>query len=232
MHVNNANQTRRVRRRGKLERTNSNPGIAPIESHPHGKTYSDWAAAWWKWVLQIPASDNPLLNNGACNVGQVGRVWFLSGSFVPLTEPRTCTVPTGTSLFFPVINLGGFAFLNDPPEKRTEKFLRSEATCDVTQLDVEIDGVPVNQPAQYFEQSPLFDVQLPADNVYGLTENDAPQLLLSPSVDAGYYLFLHPLPPGQHTIQWSAQCHAPVGDFDLQQNVTYEITVLPNKKCR
>jgi hypothetical protein len=27
---------------------NPNPGIAPINSKPHGKSYSEWAAAWWQ----------------------------------------------------------------------------------------------------------------------------------------------------------------------------------------
>jgi hypothetical protein len=155
------------------------------------------------------------------SVGQVGRVWFIGGSFEKTSGERTCTVPPGTSLFFPLVNDGAFAFLSDPPEQRTEQFLRATAACDATRVTAEIDGVPVNDPEQYFEQSPLFEIQLPTDNVFGRTESDAPQLLLSPSVDSGYYLFLRPLAPGEHSIKWSAQCGA------IEQNFTYIITVIP-----
>jgi len=209
----------------------NNPGIAPIQSHPHGKSYSEWAATWWKWALQTPASENPLLDRGTCSVGQVGRVWFIGGFLFQspsgqASGERTCTVPTGTSLFFPLVNHGAFAFLSDPPEQRTEQFLRATAACDATRLTAEIDGVPVSDPDQYFEQSPLFEVHLPSDNVFGFTETDVPQLLLSPSVDSGYYLFLRPLEPGEHSIQWSAQCGA------NQQNFTYTITVVPGQARR
>ena len=201
----------------------NNPRIAPIQSHPDGKTYSQWAAAWWQWALQTPASINPLLDKGDCSVGQKGHVWFLAGTLSGETVVRSCTVPTGTSLFFPLINAAYGAFLTDPPEQRTEAYLRQQVAYikEPTLLEAEIDGVPVKNPTQYLEESPLFDVQLPKDNIFGVDENLVPQLLLSPSVDRGYYLFLKPLNPGQHTITWKAK----IGD--LEQNVTYNILVVP-----
>jgi hypothetical protein len=38
---------------------NSNPGVLPINSSPHGMSYGSWTAAWWQWVLSIPADTNP-----------------------------------------------------------------------------------------------------------------------------------------------------------------------------
>ena len=207
---------------------NNNPGIAPIQSHPDGKTYGQWAANWWQWALQTPASINPLLDKGDCSVGQKGHVWFLGGTFSG--EPgekvvRNCTVPTGTKLFFPLYNATYGAFLNDSPATRTEDYLRAQVAYveQLTLLEAKIDGVPVKNPTQYLEKSPLFDVKLPTDNIYGVDESVVLQLLLSPSVDEGYYLFLQPLPPGKHTISWKAK----VGSFE--QNVTYNIDVKPGR---
>jgi hypothetical protein len=201
------------------------PSIAPIQSNPHGQTYSAWAAAWWQWALGTPASVNPVLDNTGehCAEGQTGRVWFLAATFGNGTVERSCTVPTGTALFFPLINAFYGAFLNDPPETRTEEFLRAQVTCNNVVLLAEINGVSVDNPFQYFEQSPLFDVQLPKDNVFGVGEDVVPELLLSPSVDAGYYLFLRPLPPGTYTIHWVASQSCPFGGF--AQEVTYHLTV-------
>jgi hypothetical protein len=136
---------------------------------------------------------------------------------------RNCTVPTGTSLFFPLINTAYGAFLNDPPDQRTETYLREQVAniTNPTLLEANIDGVSVKNPTQYLEESPLFDIQLPKDNIYGVDESVIPQLLLSPSVDRGYYLFLQPLNPGKHTITWKAK----IGS--LEQNVTYNIFVEP-----
>ncbi len=40
---------------------NPNPGVVPVNSNFHGKTYGEWSAEWWKWVLSIPADRNPLI---------------------------------------------------------------------------------------------------------------------------------------------------------------------------
>lgn len=205
----------------------SNPGIAPIQSKPHGKSYGAWAARWWQWALEIPAGVNPVPDTTGefANVGQTKRVWFLAGAFTSDPVERSVVVPSGTALFFPLINSAYFAFLNDPEDQRTEEFLREQAAFPAPPfLHAEIDGRPVSNPDQYFEQSPLFDVQLPEDNVFGVDESIVPELLLSPCVDEGYYLFLNPLPPGNHTLRWIA-----VSEF-FSQDITYHVTVKPGGK--
>ena len=213
------------------------PGVAPIQSHPNGRTYGQWAAEWWKWAIGVPASVNPGLMDGAVDCGVMqgafldgpkkGHVWFLVGTFGSGFAFRSCDIPTGTSLFFPLINAFFGAFLSDPPETRTEEFLRAQVDCEANALFVQIDGIEVRNPIQYLAQGPLFDVQVPEDNIFGVGEDVIPQLLLSPSAQQGYYIFLRPLSPGQHTIQWMAQwtCLEPPGLFS--EDITYEITVRP-----
>jgi hypothetical protein len=206
--------------------SDNNPGIAPFQSSPYGKPHSEWAAHWWQWVLATPADVNPV-GGADCSGGQEGNVWFLFGSFDnAAVVKRECTVPSGTALFFPLINAAYFAFLNDEPETRTEEFLRAQVNCSVASvLEATIDGVPVRNPFQYFEESPLFDVQLPEDNIFGYTPEQVPELLFSPSVDQGYYLFLWPLPPGEHEIHWEAAWTCPFGGFTI--DATYSLTVRP-----
>jgi hypothetical protein len=208
-----------------------NPNIAPIKSHPHGMTYSEWAAEWWQWALATPAGVNPPYGGADCSGGQTGHVWFLFGSVNSgdVVE-RACTVPSGTALFFPLINAAYAAWLNDLPDTRTEEYIRAQVNCSVPSvLEATIDGIAVQNPFQYFEQSPLFDVQLPVDNVFGVTPEVVPELLFSPTADQGYYLFLEPLPPGGHEIHWKAfwTCPPPVGDFSNE--VTYSLTVRPGR---
>ena len=214
-----------------LETAGRPPVIAPINSHPRGNTYGEWASKWWQWALGTPASVNPVLDTTGelCAEGQMGRVWFLAATFGGGSVERSCTVPKGTALFFPLINAFFGAFLNDPDEQRTEEFLRAQVECSKASLSVEINGKKVKNPLRYFEKSPLFDVQLPEDNVFGVGEDVVPELLLSPSVDAGYYLFLHPLSPGEHTIKWEAkwevsQSHSCPFEGS-EQGATYHITV-------
>jgi len=99
-----------------------------------------------------------------CATGQKGAVWFLAGTFgVPSSVSRTCTVPAGQALFFPVIGEFYGAFLSDPPAQRTADFIRSQVDCTVKSVRVEIDGVFVNNAREFFlgpQKSLLFDVQL------------------------------------------------------------------------
>jgi hypothetical protein len=49
------------------------------------------------------------------------------------------------------------------------------------------------------------------------------KLVLSPTAEQGYYLFVRPLSPGTHTIRWIASgCQSP----EFSQDVTYHLTVV------
>jgi hypothetical protein len=75
-------------------------------------------------VLGIPAVVNPLTDTTGedCDQRQVDSVWFLADSNSPTPVVRACEVPTGKSLFFPLINNFYGAFLNDPPLNFTLSF--------------------------------------------------------------------------------------------------------------
>jgi len=207
----------------------SDARVAPPGSISRGLTYSEWAARWWQWALSAPTSINPLFDpTGAdCAVGQSGRVWFLAGLPFPGSVTRRCTVPAGYALLFPVLNLAYFAFTSDPPNTRTEEFVRSQVTCmqGATNLHASIDGEPIDNIAEFRERSVLFDVQLPADNVLGLTPDVAPGLLLSPSADEGFYLFVKPLPVGQHVVTFGGTYPAAGNCPGAPLNATYNLKV-------
>src|SRR5262245_8830247 len=51
---------------------NPNPRVLPTHSQPYGKSYGDWAVAWWQWALSIPEAQNPVTDTTGefCHVGQ------------------------------------------------------------------------------------------------------------------------------------------------------------------
>lgn len=97
---------------------NPNPGVLPIQSHPHGMSYAQWSARWWQWAASFPTATNPsgddpngtlCVNSNVHSNGFVIRnMWFLVGSFntqsgsPPFT--RSCTVPAGRTILFPTFN--------------------------------------------------------------------------------------------------------------------------------
>jgi hypothetical protein len=205
------------------------PVIAPVDTEPGGQTYGRWAAEWWQWALGVPAAVNPLLDATGehCAQRQVDKVWFLAGSLIGSVE-RTCRVPAGKALFFPLINTVYGAVLNDPPETRTEEFVRAGGSCtEPAQISVWIDGFKVLKPTRFFtgasgSQSPFFNVQLAPGNLFGFDETVVPELVFSPSAEQGYYLFVRPLHPGTHTIRWTASGCTPGNSQDITYNLTVD----------
>jgi hypothetical protein len=96
--------------------------VVPPQASPLGASYGQWGARWWQWLYQTPVSASPEFSAPGtptapaavdCNAGQSGRVRFIGGTYLPTsTTPqvarsdvyRTCTIPKGTFLFFPILN--------------------------------------------------------------------------------------------------------------------------------
>jgi hypothetical protein len=205
------------------EAANENPGVLPVNSNPHGHSYGEWSAAWWQWVYSIPTAVNPLLDStGAnCAQGQSGHVWFLAGVLnVSGQAERSCTIPSGTALFFPVINVECSTLEPPPFFGSNEAELRACAHAfSVTNLQASIDGVPLASLASYEIDSPLFTFTLPADNVLGIPA------ATGSAVGNGVYLMLAPLSVGEHTLQFGGT-YPDFGGFTLQ--ITYHLTVVPS----
>ncbi|HEX2678351.1 MAG TPA: hypothetical protein VHM19_16980, partial [Polyangiales bacterium] len=166
--------------------------------------YNKLESAWWKWALSQPRDRSPLVDSEGrnCQNGQSldPRAPFFLAGVVDQADSgkkitRTCIVPHGRNLFFPVVNLAYFAFPDDPPEQKTEAFIRAQAAAveAATALSVTIDG----SPAAYslVKSADIFRVVLPANNIYGLPTG----FVFDPSVDEGYYVGALLL-PGVHSI--------------------------------
>ncbi len=204
-----------------------NPGIAPPQSMPYGKSYAEWSAAWWQWALALPVTQNPFFDGatedtyGQCQNGangQSGPVWFLAGVInVSGTAVRACTVPTGKALFFPVIN-SECSTIEDPPfhGDNYQELAECAPQYHAGGLFAEIDGVPVKNLESYFFLSPMFDVQIPADNVWG-----KPGPATGKSVSYGSWLMVRPLSRGTHVIHFGGT----YTDYDFTLDITYILNV-------
>jgi hypothetical protein len=154
----------------------------------------------------------------------------LGGS--PSPRPN-CTVPTGTALFFPIINAECSSLPGDNSGDTTEAGLRGCANSlanliDTATLSASLDGVPLTGLSLYRVQSPLFAIGPlpgPADNNLGFffTGNPTPAGTTGTSVSDGFYLMLVPLSPGRHTLHF----HGEIPTFGFVVDMTYDLTVTP-----
>jgi hypothetical protein len=208
-----------------------NSRILPPNSRPFGLSYAEWSAKWWQWAIARPTTAHPLFETADCNAGQSGNVWFLGGSFVNSTASRSCTVPSGTPIFLPILNAECSTAEPDPFHGNNEAELRACAKGfmdNTAGLFASIDGSDiqdVGNAGRYRVQSPLYSFSGPDNNVMFI-----PGPVSGQSVSDGVWLMLAPLSVGHHTLHFGG-----VFDFSgflLSIDQVYNLTVLPRGRGR
>jgi len=223
------------------------PTGMPENSKAFGKTYGEWSAAWWKWALQMPTTAHPLYDSTDCSAGQTGNVWFLGGKFcasqgdVGCIDPmhvvakRTCTIPHGTALFFPVLNSEDSyveeASFGNPGAN--ELYLRTAVKNwsnpgDGFMTTATVDGWPMHivricsSAADYClpAESPVFTYTLPNHhNILAAMGENIDDGVTSSAVSDGFYVLIPPLPTGKHAIAFYG------ANWSFSLDVTYDILV-------
>ena len=200
----------------------------PSQSNPYGASYATWGARWWQWAVSSPVGANPIQDEDGsfCDVGQSGPVWFLAGNFGGTTV-RSCDVPVGKSIFFPIVNF----YVNYPcppefgfepaPGQSLEEFLQGFVDPfldEATNLSLEVDGVSIGNVSDFRATSELFLLSFdPSWSSLDPCVTGTPQ----PSIADGYWIMLPALPVGAHTIHF----HGELPSFGFALDVTYNLTV-------
>jgi hypothetical protein len=203
----------------------------PGNSNPYGKSYPEWSAIWWKFVLEYPVQDARLtdLNGDLCAKGQSGNVWILPGASSGTVNTNfirdKCVIPSGVSLLIsPDDNrCSTKEHPNYDKEQLTDcandsVFKDDSASAKLDGIDLikitkdELNSIKASDPSRlkdvnYFE-SDVFDLYYPP--------GEGPYK----AVSSGIFLMLKPLPPGQHTLNLAANQIAE----DWAYNLTYVLT--------
>jgi hypothetical protein len=209
------------------------PRIAPPGSMPQGGSYASWGAAWWQWVFSLHANAplNPLRAAGDvdCSYRQLPNVWFLVGAISPGTTTRTCQVPAGTWLFFPVLNAWADNVAVSPPISIMELKAQAAYYAQASELHASVDGVAVKHLFAYRAGYAPFGYTVPDQDsmaqYFGadIPGKDWPTTFVFPAASDGYWLMLEPLCPGPHTINFGGTGK----NTGFQIDITYNITVVP-----
>ena len=193
---------------------NPNPGVLPPHANAQGHGYSGWSAAWWQWYLSIPTPLHPALDPTGefCTEGQSGKAFFLASNLVT-NDTIPCTMGTGKSIFFAIANVECSTVEAPPFFGSTEEELRACAACWAdhivpASLEVMVDGRALEDLARYRAASPLFAFEYPMDNIFGIPGGPG----TGQSVSDGYWIYLPPLPAGEHTMSFSGAFDLPAGD--------------------
>jgi hypothetical protein len=224
-------------------------------------TAGELGAAWWSWLVSTPKSENPSIDSYTggpkCDGQPVtetkGKKWFLAGSPGQASEDgleviagsgaeRTCTVPAGTQLYLPVVNiLCATPVDGETPEQLSAcaKNLMDDFLADGS-YDVEVDDQDVRAKRLIRAESAPFAIDFyegedestfEDDNIFAEFGYVGEQTATSD----GLWVTLPPLSKGEHKIEWGGLFDYEGGPiyeegpiyppFQFAQDTTYNITV-------
>jgi hypothetical protein len=185
-------------------------------------TLGQWTVEWWRWAMSIPRAKNPVLDRTGnfADIGQPAHVWFLAGVFGGQEQDfpnRYCSVPTGVSILFPVINCEANSV--EYPNLKTHDDLFKHVSADLSSIvkkDCYIDSVYV-EPCRIRSDPEVFTLNISKD-LDGLDcgANNVP------CVADGYWVFLKPLPTGTYRINFAGSCE----NGRLNAGAHYEVKIM------
>jgi hypothetical protein len=200
------------------------PEMYPLNSKPFGKSWEEWAALWCNWLLSIPRKINPALDTTGANCfhnQDNPNVWYLAGSFYnEKTIVRKCKIPKGRSIFFAILDKeDSFAEDSDLSTKEQLKERAKRSMDQVKYLEASVDGIQLKNLYDYRIQSTYYDLIFPTDPVYDVKPG------LTCSIVNGYFVFLKPLPPGDHEIHFAGELLISVDK--VKEQLTTDTVYLP-----
>ncbi|WP_234327518.1 signal protein [Streptomyces sp. NRRL WC-3742] len=160
-------------------------------------TPAELQGQWWSWAASTEQSRNPVLDEDGhlCARGQKDGIWFLAGT-TGGTVSRSCTVPVGAPIAFPLVNIFG-------------------QTSDCTDFmkaakgSAALDGSPLTP--ETFDATPIEMAAVPGNPFTSETS--------AHTWSCGLWVRLDPLTPGTHELTLRGES----GSFST--GVDYHLTV-------
>jgi hypothetical protein len=180
--------------------------LIPPDELVAGDSQTEWSVRWWQWAFSFERVRSPISDRTGemCASRQSGDVWFLAGTYGTRRTERSCTVPFGKVLLFPLINYVTFRG-EGTKEDCVSLAVRAAALTDrPSALILDIDGKRYNGLDSHRLATPCFGL-VPGQH--------------ADAVSNGYYVAIRPLSRGRHVLNFGGALP------DMLQAVTYTLTV-------
>jgi hypothetical protein len=172
-----------------------------------GVSQEEWSKRWWRWAMSFDDDESPVADRDGrfCAAGQSGPVWFLAGTYGTARTVRSCHVPAGKTLFFPLINYVTFEPDDADESCASLKQRAAELTRAPDALVLEVNGK---------RHSGLAAHRQATRRCFQLVEDDDTR-----AAGNGFYVALGPLQKGRYTLNFGGILPG------LSQAVTYTLDV-------
>lgn len=171
-----------------------------------GKSLAEWGASWWRWHYGLETTTHPALDltGERCSVGQGGSVFFLPGTFEAFGN-RTCRVPAGKHIFFPIVATA-YDNAGIPRNEHVSPTELQRGVDDyvdsVVTLELVVNGTTwaLSDLGPYRVSATSFEYDLPSSSNLLQYMGYLDEAGRVESFHGGYYIMLDPLPVGSHRV--------------------------------
>ena len=184
----------------------------PENASVDGLSQPELTNRWWQWAGSFEYADSPVSDTTGerCAAGQEGPVWFLAGTYGPKPAKRTCKVPAGKHLFFPLINYIVMPGMCRQCKCEEVVGAAAEVTNDAMGLFTELDGRAL---------ASLDEHRVASQGCFNVAARVPGGPKIEPSASDGYWLLIPPLAKGRHTLRFGGSLPS------LRQELTYTLIV-------
>jgi len=199
--------------------------IFPPGGNPYGLSYSEHVKNYWKWILAIPANDNPFNDETGekCATGQSNMsssVFYLAPNGGGHSE-RTCKVPVGKGLVIPVMHVEESQFEAPGASPMQLSDLAKNDQDKVNSLYLKIDDKEYKHDnlTKYRTRTEPLETTWPDRALMGIEKGGN-----STVVADGWYIITEPLAKGNHTIYFKSSLPPdPSGAEGYATDIKYNI---------
>jgi hypothetical protein len=187
------------------EAASNSLNIYPPGSKPYGLSYSENIKNFWRWILPIPAKDNPFNDNTGekCALDQSNlnsSVFYLAPNGGGHSD-RTCSVPAGKGLMIPVMHVecSEFESPGATPAELTDCAKSDQDKTNSLYLKLDDKEYTMNDLIKYRTRTEPFETTWPDKALFGIEKGGN-----STIVADGWYIITEPVAKGNHTIYFKS----------------------------
>ncbi|MGI0031876.1 MAG: hypothetical protein ACRD97_01235 [Nitrososphaeraceae archaeon] len=180
---------------------------------PFGKTYEDWVQDWWRWNAAIPGDPETTfagVKENGCLINKEGPVAMLIDPAIGGQHHQRCEISSNQGILFPAWSALCSGALKGNENMSFNELSECARQYDLGKVTVNawVDNKPLAQvKAEDYKTINLinatelytkgFNITVPEDSNLAV---DYPGTHLGAT--HGWYIFLKPLPVGEHTVRY------------------------------
>jgi hypothetical protein len=180
---------------------------------PFGKPYEDWVQDWWRWNAAIPGDPETTfagVKGNGCFVNEEGSVVMLVDPALGGKHHQRCEISSDQGILISTWSAVCSSAVKGNENKSFNELSECAKGYDLGKVtaNVWVDNKPIAQVnAEDLKTTNLINVTELSTKGFNVTFPENSNLEVDypgthPSAAHGWYIFLKPLPVGEHTVRY------------------------------